>query len=194
MTTLPQPPALLKSALFLLLLGPFPPGESRAQEEEFDQFKQQQERESQDFAEESEARYDAFAAADRAAFEQFKEAVERQWGDYVGSTRKDWVEYGDNLDRRSRVDFERGQASVEVLVESGEAEAREVLREAVADLIEDRGTTSDYSVELPDGTQEAPRPLGAAPVLEGQVAGEDGTPVAAGGADAFARQVTSPAR
>ena len=178
----------LKPGFWLVFLGPFLFETVLAQDAEFERFRQQQQQEYRDYSDRFNEEYDAFAAAERAAFEQFKAAVEQQWGEYVGSTRRDWVEYGPDLNRRSRVDLEQGQAAVEVLVES-EDQAPSALKEAVVELIGDKGTSADFTVEMPDGTQDEPQPLGAAPVLEGQVAGRDGTPVTREKAAAFAEEV-----
>ena len=158
-------------------------------DDEFEQFQQQQQQDFEQFADQFSRDYQAFVEADRAAFQRFKDQIEQQWGQYVGSSRKDWVEYSENLDSRSRVDFEAGEASVEVVVEGDAEEARAKLAEAVTELIGDQGSSADYSVALPDGTTKAPQPLGAKPVLEGQVAGKDGAPITPATAAAFAQEV-----
>ena len=177
-----------KSALILIFLLLFFGGEARAQDE-FERFRQQQERELSEFADQFTRQYNAFVAADSAAYARFKEDVKKQWDAYVGSTRKDWVEYSADLQRRSRVDFERGEATVEVLLETSEEEAREKLQDAVVTLIGDQGTTADYPVEMPDNSQDAPQSLDEAPVLKGQVADRDGTLVTRENATAFAQDV-----
>lgn len=180
--------AFLKPALFLIFPILLSRGEVRAQDE-FERFRQQQQRAQEQFTQQYLQQYNAFVEADRAAFEQFKEEVEKQWGEFIGSTRKDWVEYSEDLQRRSRVDFEHGQAEVEVLLETSEEEARAKLKDAVVELISDQGTSSDYKVALPDGSEDAPQPLDTAPVLQDQVADQDGAAVTPEKADAFAQDV-----
>ena len=118
----------------LLLLSSCWFGEAQAQDDDFEQFRQQQQQAFEAFSDEFNEQYQAFVAAERAAFEQFKAAVEQRWSDYVGSTSKDWVEYGQDLSRRGRVDLAQGQAAVEVLVESGEEQARAALQKAIVEL------------------------------------------------------------
>ena len=178
----------LKPEFWLFFLVAFLSKPTLGKDKDFERFRQQQQQEFQEYSDRFNEEYDAFVAAERAAFEQFKTAVEQQWGEYTGSTRKDWVEYGPDLNRRSRVDLEQGQAAVEVLVEN-EDQARSALKKAVVELIEDKGTSADYAVEMPDGTQDEPQPLGASPVLEGQVARRDRTPVTRENTAAFAGEV-----
>ena len=185
---LQQPFAFLKPALFLIFSILVSRGEVQAQDE-FERFRRQQQQAQEQFAQQFLQQYNAFVRADSVAFAQFKEEVEKQWGEFVGSTRKDWVEYSEDLQRRSRVDFEQGQAEVEVLLETSEEEARDKLKDAVVALISDQGTSSDYKVALPDGSEDAPKPLDTAPVLQGQVADQDGTAVTPEKADAFAQDV-----
>ena len=169
--------------------------DAQTSDEAFEQFKREQEQSFQEYSEQTTREYEAFVKAEREAFEQFKAEVERKWREFVGSTKKDWVEYRRGLNARSQVDFERGTAKVEVLVEAGEKkEVSARLQEAVVDLITDRGTSSDYSVPLPDGTVDTPRPLGDKPVLAGQVVTRDGKPVTKANAAAFAKEVVDASR
>jgi len=135
--------------------------------------------------------YRDFVKADSLAFAEFREAVERVWDTAEFSTDKDWVEYGDDLASRSKVDFEAGEATVEVLVPEKEAAAEPVrvadaLEGAVASLLESRGTSRDYELE-----GEEPEPLSEEPVLRGQVAGPSGEVVGPEDAGGFAEAVVA---
>ena len=185
---LQQTVRLLKPALFLIFPILVSRGDVRAQDE-FERFRQQQQQGQEQFTQQYLQQYNAFVEADQAAFARFKEEVEKQWGEYIGSTRKDWVEYSEDLQRRSRVDFEHGQAQVEVLLETSEDEARGKLKDAVVALISDEGTSADYEVVLPDGSEDEPQPLDTAPILQDQVADQDGMAVTPEKADAFAQDV-----
>ena len=167
---------------------------AQGEDEDFLKFQQEQAAALQGYVERAEEEFNAYIEADRKAFAAFKEEVEKVWGDYVGSSRKDWVEYGDGLGSRSKVDFEAGTATVEVVVNGDVETAQENLQQAVADLVSDKGKSSDYSVALPDGEVEEPKPLSAKPVLEGQVATEDGQVVDADNAESFAQEVVAEAK
>lgn len=162
---------------------------AQSQDDDFQKFQQEQDAALQDYTARTAEEFQAFVEADRKAFEAFQQEVEQKWGDFVGSTKKDWVEYGDGLNSRSKVDFEKGEVQVEVVVNGDPEAAQANLQQAVAEVITDQGTSSDYSVDLPDGQVDLPKQLGEAPVLEGQVAARDGQTVDEANAQEFAREV-----
>lgn len=55
--------------------------------------------------------------------ELMRKRVEQQWTRFYESTNKEWVSYGDKTDTLSKVDFEKGQIEVEVLVPVEDATA-----------------------------------------------------------------------
>lgn len=75
-------------------------------------------------------------------YEAYKKKVMGMWGDdeMVDSTPKTWVDYSDDLQSRSNVDFESGQVEIELLVDVDvdEDEVRSKLENAVEVLIESR--------------------------------------------------------
>ena len=162
---------------------------AQAQDDDFERFQREEAAGFQEYTERMEAELQAFVEAERRAFETFRQQVEQTWGDFLGPTEKDWVEYGDRLESRSQVDFERGEVRVEVLVDADGERVQTELQQAVTRVVTDLGSTADYPVELPDGRVDPPAPLGDRPVLEGQVATQDGTPVEAENAPDFAREV-----
>lgn len=164
-------------------------GTASAQEETFEEYLRQQREAYEAYKEEVTRQYEEFVKAEREAFRRFKEEVERKWREFVGSTEKDWVEYHHNLNVRTKVDFEKGEAEVEVLVNSDPEEDVARLRRAVVELVKDRGTSSDYEVRMPDGTVDVPKPLGDEPVLSGQLRTSDGKLVTEENAEVFAREV-----
>ena len=63
------------------------------------------------------AQYDAYEQQQDREFEEFKEAVEEKWRNFKSPSKKEYVEYDDDLDSRATVDFEKGEITVEVIVE-----------------------------------------------------------------------------
>ena len=61
--------------------------------------------------------YDAYEQQQDREFEEFKEAVEEKWQNFKSPSKKEYVEYDDDLDSRATVDFEKGEITVEVIVE-----------------------------------------------------------------------------
>ena len=97
-------------------------------QDSFEEFlKQQQQAQEQAFEDEiSEfqnyvaavtAQYDAYEQQQDREFEEFKEAVEEKWQNFKSPSKKEYVEYDDDLDSRATVDFEKGEITVEVIVE-----------------------------------------------------------------------------
>jgi membrane-bound lytic murein transglycosylase C len=161
-----------------------------AQEDtDFERLEAEQNQAFEEFEAEEEQRFNQFIQAEQQAFEQFKTEVEKLWDTYERAPKEEWVEYGDDLHTRSRVDFENGEATVEVLIEE-EGEAPEIqLGRAVATTVTNPGTSADYSVSLPDGAQVQPVPLGSRPVLDGQLTTETGASVTQANAAEFAEEV-----
>ncbi len=155
----------------------------------YEEWLRQEQKEYAQFTEEVTKEYEAFLRADSIAYAQFRYEVEQKWDKFAGSTKKDWVEYGDNLNSRTIVDFEKGEAKVEVIVSEEQAKsqpqlATENLTKAVEELVTDKGKTMDYQVK-----DQKPQPLGSTPVLEGQLKDEKGKPVTAKNALSFAREI-----
>jgi len=92
---------------------------------------------------------------EREAFDQFRRDVEAMWNDFTVSTKKDWVEYSGDKTGRSVVDFESGQATVEVLVPVEEARGdpdavRKRLEQELERLVVDQGKARDYDLPAKD--------------------------------------------
>ena len=63
------------------------------------------------------SQYDAYEQQQAREFEAFKKAVEEKWQDFKAPSKKEYVQYDDDLDSRASVDFEKGEITVEVIVE-----------------------------------------------------------------------------
>lgn len=159
----------------------------RNQQDEFDRMVGEQDRQFNEFTGRMNREWRAWVQADSIAFAEFRGEVESKWGTYAGTTRKDWIEYDDNRDTRTAVDFEKGEAVVEVLVtarDDGESSAGlDRLREAVGGLVTDCGKTMDYPV-----LGQTALPLGQHPVLANQLADMEGNTVDPGNAGKFAAE------
>lgn len=144
---------------------------ARKQKQEQERLKQEQEKGLVDLL----AEYEKYVIAEQKAYATFKKQVEKEWGkgNAVESTNKDWVEYSDDHKSRSIVDFEKGEAKVEIILGEKEVLDTEKLRRKLEDevirLIENRGTSKDYDTEY-----EKRRQLGEEPVLAGQVETPEG--------------------
>ena len=103
-------------------------------------------------------------------YKAFRNEVMQTWGDsvVVESSRKEWVEYSDDGKSRSIVDFEQGEATIEIIItpeeEKSEEKIEEKVEEKIKELIVNKGTTKDY-----DSEKEKALPLQETPVLENQI-------------------------
>ncbi len=159
----------LKSSMLLLpvLLLVFA---DAAQAQTFEEFQRQQleaqeefERQQEQGVAMQEEAWIQFREEEQARFDAFREETERRWGNFLERTNKNWVEYTDGGFSRWDVDFEEGEAVVEVIAEAGESEAelRGRLQQTIQALAESRGTVTG----LPDEEQ----PIQETPVLENQI-------------------------
>lgn len=144
---------------------------ARKQEQEREQLKQEQKKGLSDLL----AEYEKYVKAEQEAYAAFKKQMEKEWGkgNAVESTNKDWVEYSDDHKSRTVVDFEKGEAKIEIIVGGNEVqdtgELKRKLEEEVTRLMENRGTSKDYDTEY-----EKRRQLSEEPVLAGQVETPEG--------------------
>lgn len=144
---------------------------ARKQEQEREQLKQEQKKGLSDLL----AEYEKYVKAEQEAYAAFKKQVEKEWGkgNAVESTNKDWVEYSDDHKSRTVVDFEKGEAKIEIIVGGNEVQdtggLKRKLEEEVTRLMENRGTSKDYDTEY-----EKRRQLSEEPVLAGQVETPEG--------------------
>lgn len=95
-----------------------------------------------------------------------------KWGDmdFIQSTKKSWVEYSEESDSRSIVDFENGDVTVEVLADVGESQEQinEKLELAIGELLENKGTAPVYDME--EGkTEVETETVSQKPILEDQL-------------------------
>ncbi|MDP7272114.1 MAG: murein transglycosylase domain-containing protein, partial [Candidatus Marinimicrobia bacterium] len=97
-------------------------------QDSFEEFQNQQQQAQEQFFEDEisgfqnyvasvTAQYAAYEQQQDREFEQFKEAVEEKWQDFKSPSKKEYVEYDDDLDSRATIDFEKGEITVEVIVE-----------------------------------------------------------------------------
>ena len=73
--------------------------------------------EFQNYVAEVTSQYDAYEQQQIREFEAFKKDVEEKWQEFKAPSKKEYVEYDDDLDSRASVDFEKGEITIEVIVE-----------------------------------------------------------------------------
>lgn len=165
-------------------------------ESDFEKFKQQQQEEMQSMRKSDstallslEKEYQDYIKAEQEAYDNFVKNMKAIWGgDFVESTNKDWVEYSDDGNSRSVVDFDKGEATIEIVVSQEEAESKTAIENKVEDklkeLLKNKGKTKDY-----DSSVEKSIPLQETPVLENQVQTPSGVMVTESNVDAAVNEI-----
>lgn len=163
---------LLLSMLVLCLSAAYAQVES-----DFERFKREQESSLNSMKQSDslllnklEKEYQDYVKAEQEAYGKFVKRMSAIWGgeNVVESTNKEWVEYTDDGNTRSVVDFEKGEATIEIIVTDEESRSEEKMEkkveEKIKELIVSQGKTKDY-----DSSKEKAVPLQETPVLENQV-------------------------
>lgn len=168
---------LMKKLYFTILLSLCFVAVNAQVESEFEKFKREQQEQMKAMMQsdsalykELEKEYQDYVKAEKEAYEKFVKEISAMWGgdNVVESTNKEWVEYSDDGQSRSVVDFEQGEAKIEIIItpeeEKSEVKLEAKVEEKVKDLIVNKGKTKDY-----DSSKEKAVPLQETPVLENQV-------------------------
>jgi len=140
------------------------------------------------FRKEETARYKKFYAEERRKFNEYVSGIQSKWGkDKVDtSTNKRYVSYDKDFSGRRSVDFEKGQAKVEVLIDPKAADdpanVNNAVESAIVKMISDKGTDDPLA-----RIQNTP-PL-QNPMLANQVETKSGKPVTPENAQQFASEV-----
>ena len=118
--------------------------------------------------------YEAYVKAEKEAYDNFVKTGELVWGkgNVKESTQKDWVEYSADGKTRSTVDFETGEATIEIIQEPGQKVDNKEIEKNLKFLLTNKGKTKDYDSEV-----EKAVPLQEKPVLENQVKTPSGVTV-----------------
>ncbi|MDD3637547.1 MAG: murein transglycosylase domain-containing protein [Bacteroidales bacterium] len=159
-------------------------------EDPFEQFRQQSQAGFDQFREETNKQWEAYEKANQEAFEQFKKGIEQKWGagNFIESTPTNWVEYSEDGESRTSVDFEQEEARIEILMTPEEADNADLVKQKIAEAVKElalnKGKTKDYETEY-----EKPEPLLDEPVLKDQLQNETGETVTEDNLAEYAEQI-----
>ena len=145
-----------------------------------------------------------FQNQEAAAYQQFVEEIERKWNEFRSPTKEVWVDYSDDTDTRTTINFEekeqpeesKGQIVVETLVPANDPNVLEKAKgklavevEKVLGTVPEEVTKTPSLVPVPEKMVEA-SPV--APVLEGQVKTHSGEPVTPENVETFVKSEVLP--
>jgi membrane-bound lytic murein transglycosylase C len=112
---------LLICLLFLVLPLLFSQGAFedylKQQQQAQNQFFEEEEAEFKNYVASVTAEYDQYEEQQKKEFEDFKKNVEQKWSNFKSPSKKEYVEYDSDLNSRASVDFERGEVTIEVIIE-----------------------------------------------------------------------------
>jgi len=112
---------LLICLLFLVLPLLFSQGAFedylKQQQQAQNQFFEEEEAEFKNYVASVTAEYDQYEEQQKKEFEDFKKNVEQKWSNFKSPSKKEYVEYDSDLNSRASVDFEKGEVTIEVIIE-----------------------------------------------------------------------------
>lgn len=168
-------------------------------QKEFDKFKKEQaagianeESSFQNYKAEVTKQYDDYKAEQDRLMKEYTGQIEKKWGikKVSVSTKKEYVSYNASFTSRSKIDFEKGTAKVEVLMTVDEAKNQKLveqkLKEQLTQTVLTKGGTDP--LEVKDNIAPETQPL-----LADQVQMKDGQTVTEKNANQFAEQIVKPA-
>lgn len=157
-------------------------------QDSFEEYKKAQQTQFKKFAIEDKKAYEAYVKADKEAFENFKKNMEKKWGNFVTSTKKDWVEYSNDNNTRTAVDFKNSNAKVEILIPIKNADndklVKEKLSEAIKELALTKGKTKDYDIP-----KEKAVSLSKRPILKDQLQMKNGKTVNTNNIEEYSKEI-----
>jgi membrane-bound lytic murein transglycosylase C len=169
--------------------------QEKSEQEQLKEFRQKEregvqaeERAYLNFNAEETARYRKFYKEEQRKFRDYVGCIEKIWGTEKvdTSTNKHYVGYDKDFSGRRTIDFEKGQAKVEVLVDPNDAadaaKVKKVVENEIIKMIKDKGTDD------PLATKEQASAL-EMPILANQVKTKDGKSVKPENAQTFAAEV-----
>jgi len=132
----------------------------------------------------SRAEFDRWSAERKKEIALFKKEITGLWGEYREPANKVWVEYGRDKRSVSSVDFEKGVATVLVLVpkNSSKEQIRERLIQAVTRVAASKGSFGPKPVQT-----DKPGGLLSQPILDKQVVDNSGAIVTVNSVSRFAQ-------
>ncbi|MBI4677055.1 MAG: transglycosylase SLT domain-containing protein [Elusimicrobia bacterium] len=156
-----------------------------------------------------EDRYETLSAGMEAAYQsmerkmaaeqaKLQKQVQGKWTEFHPSTNKEWVEYSPKADSMSKVDFERGEVEVEVLVPVEEVAPAKKERKDIklddldAKEVEKLKSLAEEKIRGQAKSMVTQKEEGKAEVMKDQIKTPDGKPVDEKNVDRFVKETIAP--
>lgn len=118
---------------------------------QFEQEAEDTKAEFEKYSEEARAEYERYEKEMRAEYFNYISSIKNVWGEdsILDDTKTEWVEYSDDYNARSIVDFDNGDITVQIVLEDihyyDSLEIDRRLSAAIEKMLESRGTTCPYN-------------------------------------------------
>jgi len=133
-----------------------------------------------------------FQEQQQQAFDDFKKQIQKKWGsgNFAYSDSVNWVEYYEDNNVRSTVNFKEGNANIELLIESDEEIDNKDIEEDVGEAIKEMALTKGKKIDF-DVEEEGQNELSEKPILENQLITKEGEKVSEDNIDQFTKEIVS---
>ena len=95
----------------------FPQDAGKYSPDDFANYQKQQMEAFQNYKQSVTAQYADYERREKEAFEEYKREIEEKWEEFKSPEPKIFVEYSEDLNTRQSIDFEKGEVTIEVIVE-----------------------------------------------------------------------------
>ena len=95
----------------------FPQDAGKYSPDDFANYQKQQMEAFQNYKQSVTAQYADYERREKEAFEEYKREIEEKWEEFKSPEPKTFVEYSEDLNTRQSIDFEKGEVTIEVIVE-----------------------------------------------------------------------------
>jgi len=143
-----------------------------------------------DFQDSISTNFNIFQESQQKAFNDFKKDVQRKWGqnNFIFSDSINWVEYYEDNDVRSIVNFKDGTANLELLIDQDDDDDDQKIENEVGKAIKElaltKGKVNDFKIESDEQNK-----LSKEPILQNQLITEEGVKVTEENIDQFTKEI-----
>ena len=147
-------------------------------EDDWDNFVKRQQQDWQNYVEAQNRAWADYVEKEKQDWDKYVAEVESKWGEFQGSTKHEWVDYSGNREAKGYVDFEKGYAVFESVVDNNAADPLQAARQKLDNMIQSMSNKTDFSGQkilpnqIPAGTDLSR--MAQNPVRSGTVTGKDG--------------------
>jgi membrane-bound lytic murein transglycosylase C len=134
--------------------------------------------------------FNNFKEKQQQAFDRFKKEIQKKWGEqnFMYSDSVTWVEYHDDHESRSSVNFKEGVATVDIILDPEQANDKEAVREKMQEAIEklavSKGKVDDLETNETENNE-----LSEESILKDQLVDEEGNKIDTNNVEDFAENI-----